>query len=256
MAQLGPFQEFLDDLATTARSHPLVKGLVAFGSTADGTRRDEWSDHDFALLTTPGAEGNFRHDLSWLPHAEEIVLSVVEHHGGVKAIYRNGHRIEFGIADIDAFSLWAGAPAEVIVGGSDVRAATATVVGHRPLGDTDPARDIRLMLTQVHAGVGRARRGEILSGSNLVRGEAVDHLLRAAAARLAGDTTRLDPLDPRRRFDRTFVKFGVRIEEAMRLPVEEAARAILDLAEDQLASGWIDFPHAGLATIREYFDWS
>lgn len=256
MSRLLFYEQLLDDLVTVARTTHHVVGLVAFGSTADRERRDEWSDHDFALLTEPGTDDGFRYDLSWLPYSEEIVLSVVENHGGVKVIYRNGHRLEFGIADVEAFSTWAGAPATVLVGNASVHTATATVVAHRPDGDIDAAREIRLMLTQIHSGVGRARRGEVLSGSKLVRGEAVDHLLRAAAARSTADTTRLDALDPRRRFDLAFESFGAQLEDAVRLSVEDAAREIASLAEIQLSTGWHDFPHAGLATIREHFGWS
>lgn len=255
MADSALFMTFLDELAATARSTPHVVGLVAFGSTADRGRWDEWSDHDFAVLTDPAWAEPLRNDLSWLPRAGEIVLSVVEHDGGVKAIYRDGHRIEFGIASIDDFSTWAGSPAHVLLGDEAILAATATVTARRPGGETDAAREIRLMLTQVHSGVGRARRGEVLSGSKLVRGEAVDHLLRAAEARLPGDITRLDALDPRRRFELVFDEFGARLEEALRLSVEEAAKSIIGLAEENLAPGWADFPHAGLAVIREHFGW-
>jgi hypothetical protein len=249
------FLGFLDHLVQIARTRDDVQGLVAFGSTADRNRVDEWSDHDFAWITTAGAQDRYRHDLSWLPDHERIVLSVVEHHGGVKVVYDEGRRLEFGIADVEAFSTWAGAPAEVLVGDAAVHDATARVVARRPEGDVDAAREVRLMLTQIHSGVGRTRRGEKLSGSGLVRFEAVNHLARALAARLPGDTTRLDPLDPRRRFDHVHPELGARLEAATRLPVEETARALIDLAEEHLAPGWDEFPHAGVAAIRARMGW-
>jgi hypothetical protein len=249
------FLRYLDDLAEIAAARDDVQGLVAFGSTADRSRVDEWSDHDFAWITTAGAQDRYRHDLSWLPGHERIALSVVEHHGGVKVVYDDGRRLEFGIADVDAFSTWAGAPAEVLVGDAAVRDATAKVVARRPDGDIDATRELRLMLTQIHSGVGRARRGETLSGSGLVRFEAVNHLARALAARLPADTARLDPLDPRRRFDLVHPELGERLEAATRLPVEQTARALVDLAEEQLATGWEEFPHAGVAAIRARMGW-
>lgn len=115
------YEKLLDDLATFARDTPHVVGLVAFGSTADPERRDEWFDHDFALITESGAADSFRHELSWLPHAEEIAVSVVEDHGGVKVMHANGHRLEFGIADVDGFSTWAGTPARVVIGNGRCR---------------------------------------------------------------------------------------------------------------------------------------
>ena len=246
----GRFLGYLDELTETARRREDVVGLVAFGSTADRSRVDEWSDHDFAWLTEPGAEERYRHDLSWLPDHDRIALSVVEHHGGVKVIYDDGRRLEFGIADVGAYSTWAGAPADVLVGDDDVRRATASVVARRPDGAPEAARELRLMLTQLLSGVGRGRRGETLSASGLVRFEAVNHLARALAARVSGDTARLDPLDPRRRFDLVHPELGARLETAIRLPVEDAARALLDFAEEQLAPGWTEFPHTGVAAVR------
>jgi hypothetical protein len=250
------FGRFLEDLADTARRSPGVVGLVAFGSTAALGRADEWSDHDFAWLTEPEWADSYRHDLSWLPDADRIALSVVEHHGGVKVIYENGHRLEFGIADVDSFASWAGAPAHVLVGDDSVQRAVESVVARRPDGETDAAREIRVMLTQIHSGVGRARRGETLSGSGLVRFEAVGHAARAFAARLGDRSNVLDPLDPRRRFDAVYPEIGAELERAARLPVEDCARALVDLAEAHLAPGWTDFPHEGVSAVRSRFDWS
>ena len=250
------FLRYLDELTAVARSRRDVVGLVAFGSTAERGRVDEWSDHDFAWLTQPGAENRYRHDLSWLPDHDHIALSVVEHHGGVKVVYDDGRRLEFGIADVDSFATWAGAPAEVLVGDDEVHRATAGVVARRPEGEHDAVRELGLMLTQIHSGVGRARRGETLSGSGLVRFEAVNHLARALAARLSGDPARLDPLDPRRRFDLVYPELGLRLEEACRLPTEDAARALIDLAEERLAPGWEAFPHAGVAAVRAKLGWT
>ncbi|MDF1478657.1 hypothetical protein PYV02_06120 [Leifsonia sp. H3M29-4] len=248
------FLAFLDELTETARRSPAVVGLVAFGSTAHRVRADEWSDHDFAWLTETGVEERYRASLSWLPNAASIALSVVEHHGGVKVIYDNGHRLEFGIADVRSFATWAGAPIEVLVGDETVHAAAAAVAASRPEGEVDAAREIRLFLTQVHSGLGRARRGETLSASGLVRFEAVNHLARAIAARLPGDATRLDPLDPRRRFEVVHPGIGETLERTVRLPVDDAARALLDLAERELAHGWSEFPRAGFDILRRQLE--
>ena len=76
------FSAFLAELVAIAERDPDVIGLVGFGSTADRRRVDEWSDHDFAWLVTPGTADRYRHDLGWLPEAGRIAMSVVEGHGG------------------------------------------------------------------------------------------------------------------------------------------------------------------------------
>jgi hypothetical protein len=243
------FAEFLDRLAERARQADDVVGLVGFGSTADRTRADEGSDHDFAWLVRPGAADRYRYDLSWLPDAELIAASAVEHHGGVKVIYDDGHRLEFGISDVAGFSTWAGAPAHVIVGDDEVRASAEQVTAHRPEGAVDPARELVLFLTQLLSGVGRARRGEVQSASGLIRGEAVAHLLRAAAALRAADDPRLDPLDPRRRIDAALPTLASRIEAACRLELLSAAAELLRIAESEFGEESV-FPARGFAAAR------
>jgi hypothetical protein len=237
------FRLFLDHLAHAARDLPDVRGLVAFGSTAARARADDGSDHDFAWIVEPGAEDRYRRDLGWLPEAERIVASAVEHHGGVKALYDDGHRIEFGVADVAAFSTWAGAPVEVLVGDRGVRDAARAVAANRPEGERDAAREFTLFLTQLLSGIGRARRGEVQSASGLIRYEAVNHLLYALAARFAPGNALLDPLDPRRRFDAVLPALGARIEDASVLPPLAAAEALLAIAESELE---VD-PHAARA---------
>jgi len=235
------FAEFLDSLIRVAQSDPAVVGLVGFGSTADVDRADEGSDHDFAWLVSDTEDADrFRADLHWLPDASHIVASAVEHHGGVKVLYDDGHRLEFGIATVDDFAGWAGAPVRVLYGGPAVAAAAARVSASRPEGAPDPQREFALFLTQLLSGVGRARRGEIVSASGLIRGEAMTHLLRVLIALHAPGDSRLDPLDPRRRVERVLPELAAQLEEACRLTPLDAAAALLAIADreagDLLAS--------------------
>jgi hypothetical protein len=183
---------------------------------------------------TPGAEDRYRYDLTWLPDADRIIASAVEHHGGVKVLYDDGHRLEFGIADVRTFSGWAGSPARVLVGDDAVREATDTVTRARPAGAPDPQRERTLFLTQLASGIGRAHRGEVLSAGGLIRGEAVEHLLRAATA--AVDDPRLDALDPRRRVEYVLPGLARELELACRLEPLDAAAALLDIAEHHLGT--------------------
>ena len=67
-----------------------VLGLVALGSmSGDPPAPDEWSDHDFFVITRPGEQERMRTDLSWLPDAGQIALSYRETAHGVKVLYRS-----------------------------------------------------------------------------------------------------------------------------------------------------------------------
>jgi len=249
----SPFDRYLSALAAVANARDDVVGLAGFGSTADRSRVDEWSDHDFAWITAPGAEHLYRHDLSWLPDAAGIALSVVEHHGGVKVIYDDGHVLEFGITSLADFRGWVGNSIEVVVDKGGVAEAVAGILSSPlPEGEPDADRAIRLVLTQLLIGVGRYRRGEVLSAGRSIRDEATAYLLVALSARLDGATDRLDSLDPRRRFDFVHPELAERIERALRLDPESAARRLLDIAEDAFGEG---FPTRGAAALRARLGW-
>ena len=172
-------------------------GLVGFGSTVERSWVDEWSDHDFGWLTVPGVQDRFRHDLSWLPAAERIALSVVENHGGVKVIYDDGHVLEFGIASLEDFTHWTGDQAAVIVDKGGVAEAVAALLARSATaGETDPVRAVKLLVTQILIGVGRARRGETLAAAEMICSDGQGRLLSVIGARLPRDAFVFNTLEP------------------------------------------------------------
>jgi hypothetical protein len=88
-----------------------------------------------------------------------------------------------------------------------------------------------------------------------IRTEAVGHLLVALTQVVPGEADRLDSLEPRRRFEFVHPELAARIEEAIRLAPEDAARTLLDLAKEQLGSH-PDFPQAGADAICTRLGWS
>ena len=256
-ATLERFEAVLDELRAMAEADPDIVGLVGMGSTAERDRVDEWSDHDFALLTAPGTEDRFRVCLDWFPGADGIALSVREHHGGMKVIYDDGRVLEFGITDLAGLAGWHANAYDVLYDAGGVADAMAKVAARPlPTGGPDDARDVSLVLTQLFIGVGRARRGELLSAGNSIRSEAVAFLLPVLGRRLeATGPERLDNLDPRRRFEAAHPAIGTRLDGLLTLRPEECARALLDLTEELLAPGWAQFPHRGAAAVRARLGW-
>lgn len=255
------FSAYLGELVAVAEADDRVVGLVGLGSTAARNRVDEWSDHDFWLVVRPGCADGFRSDLSWLPNADRIAVSVIEEHGGGKVIYDDGHVLEFGIGDLDGVASWKANTAEVLYGPPALRAAIAATVSAR----SDPAgvapgadREMALVLTQLLIGVGRARRGERLNASGLIRSDALGHLLRAVAERLPAECpgVLLDDLDPTRRIEQAHPDLARRIERLLREDVESCARGLLDLAEALLSPGWDAFPSRGVDAVRRRLGWT
>ena len=61
------FDNYTERLRRSLESVREVLGLVVLGSTAESALRDEWSDHDFWIITEVGKQDALLEDLSWLP---------------------------------------------------------------------------------------------------------------------------------------------------------------------------------------------
>jgi hypothetical protein len=250
------FELFSSRLRDSLASRDDVIGLVWMGSAAARHRVDEWSDHDFALVTADGAEETYRTDLSWLPDFASVALAAREAHGGVKVIYDDGHVLEFGVTSLDGLSVWHANVYEVALDRGGVAEAFVRVAGREKPNDAAQFdREIGLFVALLLIGVGRFRRGEVLVASQLVRTIAVGHLV--TAWRLAQPTPRLadlDDLDPFRRFELVYPEAGKAIAEAIERDVESAGRALLELAEAAFGDR-ADFPVRGVAAVRSRLGW-
>lgn len=239
------FEAYVGELVTACQNDARIVGLVLMGSTADRSRVDEWSDHDFAAICIPESLEDVRGDLSWLPRSDTLVAGVRELHGGFKAIYQDGAVLEFAITDLGNLRTFLTNAWEVAYGGEPVLEAMRAAEAN-PIAASRRERDAPLFLAAILIGVGRTRRGEVLSGSRSVRGEAFDYLVAMlAASQSAPGSHRLDTLDPRRRFEFVYPEWGSELITALEFPVEECARILVELAwREELVS------EAGVAAVR------
>ena len=235
------FTAYLQELVESCTQSPVITGLVLMGSTADRSRVDEWSDHDFAVITAPERVEALRGDLSWLPRHDRLVASVREHHDGFKAVYDDGSVIEFAVTDLAGLATFYANDWEVAYGGPTVLGVMESVAA-KPVPDSGSAE---VFLTALLVGVGRARRGEVLSGGASVRGLALEHLLVLLRSSVP------DNLDPRRRFEFAHPRLGAELIAAQELPVEACARAMLEIAERELP-----LPAAAVAALRSRLEWA
>ena len=254
----APTQDpFVASLLQRITADPAVVGLVLVGSSADVARRDAWSDHDFLMIVESGRQESYRTDLSWLPNAEDIGLWFRETAHGLKVLYRSGLLLEFAVFDRDEFAACAVNHFAVALDRGGITELAEQVHG-RTVSTTpiDRLQQFRFFLSLVYVGVGRARRGEVLSGGVFVRTYAAERLLRLLTDTLVTtDRAPLDVLDPWRRFEQVWPEVGAAVAAALALPVEAAAQALLEVAEAHLPAGWPDYPADDTALVRELLDW-
>lgn len=249
------YRDFTAHLTERLAADPRVLGLVLLGSTAEGGRPpDAYSDHDFFVVVHPGAQDAFREHLAWLPPRGEITLHFRETAHGVKVLYADGHLLEFAVFDLGELDLARVNDYRVVLDRADVAARLARVRGETERWSRESYTDDRWLfgqlLTNLLVGVGRAHRGEVLSGHTFVKVHAVDRFVRLVARHVAPvDLAAFDTIDPTRRFERVWPAHGQALAALLLLEPVAAARALLTLATATLGGvpGW---PTAAAATVR------
>lgn len=226
------------------------------GSTAETERVDEWSDHDFLVITESGEQESLRTDLSWLPDAQAIAFSFRETEHGLKVVYESGAVLEFAIFDCAELRACAINHHRLAYGSEDVREALSVAVTNGPSGSqsSDNLRDFRLFLSLILIGVGRARRGETLAAGQHIRTHASTALMKVLTRFLPADD-RLDRLDIWRRFEFVFPELGIELANALAQQPEPAAIDLLRIAENVLAPVWTDYPYENVRVIKRALAW-
>ncbi|WP_291381940.1 hypothetical protein [Demequina sp.] len=249
---------WLQGVLATLSARRDVVGVVGMGSTADPSRVDEWSDHDIAIIVKPEATAVFRDGLVWLPHPEDLVLRTVEHHGGGKAVYSNGHLVEWGVATLESLRTWVADRYRVLLDRGGVAETMAEIASRRfAANEADAERDIAVFLFELLHGVGRWRRGERISAGNVIRNGAVGALLRAVRATLPShEAGALDRLDGFRRIEQAYPIVAAQIAEAVAQSPETAARRLLAIATEHLGVGPTGLPPAAVQAVKRRIGWS
>lgn len=266
MQTLDLFLKYEDDLTANLQAHDDVIGLVFVGSAADHSRFDEWSDHDFFVVTKTGTAEGLRQNLSWLPNSDQIAISPRETAHGLKVVYRDGHVLEFAVFDDEELELASvnanlvtldktGEIAKRIRAIADRTTEQAT----KSLGDFNPVARYELFLCQLLIGVGRARRGEALIGGEHVRSWAVSELLgliRHWQHPVRGTESKTDNLNRHRRFELQYPTLAARIIAAQEKPVEVCARALLDAALEAGGGNLDAKAHRQAEIVSERLGWN
>ena len=251
------YLEFSASLAANVSANPKLLGVVLVGSTSDTSRIDEWSDHDFFLITQEGEGEAFRQDLSWLPLENEIAWAVRETAHGLKVVYNFGHVLEFAVFNDSELEL---AKVNAATVASDKAKLTARVDALReaskPTTVANLQSELELLLSHILIGVGRFRRGEVLIAGEQIRSYLMGNLLTLISSWVApvpGSESTEDNLNRFRRFERRYPVSAERIAAALAGDVESAARSILELVE---AADPTEDNHGKYRVVRDRLGWN
>jgi hypothetical protein len=244
------YRAFTDELTERLRGDERAIGLVAVGSMADRDYPpDEWSDHDFFVITPPAGQEELRNDLSWLPYADRIALSFRETEHGLNVLYDDGHMLEFAVFDLDEIALAGVNRYRMLLdrGGVEER------VEHVAASPRPPRDDLFLFGKAVAAALvagGRGRRGETLSAAFMLTW-ATTFLNRLLIRTLpAANASILDGFDSLRRFERAYPELGAELAAIVRLDPVDGGPALLDVLERELRSLRPDLPWPALDAVR------
>jgi hypothetical protein len=232
-----------------------VLGLVALGSmSGEPPAPDEWSDHDFFVITQAGEQERMRTDLSWLPDAGQIALSYRETAHGVKVLYRNAHLLELAVFDLEELSLARVNRYRTLLDRSGIEErmralrerTSREVVERRP----EDRWLTGQFLTALLVGTGRYRRGERLGGRAQLQAATVHLAQLLARARPLESQAVLDSLDPLRRFEQACPELGQELDDALGHPPPAAALRLLRIARRELARRLPEFPDEAAGVVE------
>jgi hypothetical protein len=228
------YRAFTAELTERARADDRVVGLVAVGSMADRDYApDEWSDHDFFLISHPGEQEKLRQDLSWLPAHDRITFSFRETEHGLRVLYDDGHLLEFAVFDLEEIALAGVNRYRTLLDRGGVEEACAHVRDH-PRPQHDDEHLFGMVVTAALVAVGRGRRGEMLSAAFLVTW-GLTYLARLIARVVpAENSSILDNFDSLRRFERAYPALGEELAAAVRLAPPEAGLRLLEVLEREV----------------------
>jgi len=248
--EASEFEDYTERLRASLESVPEVIGLVTLGSTADPTFRDEWSDHDFWVITEPGAQDSLVQDLSWLPGYQNILFEVSHRPHGRTILFRNRHKVEFAVFDMSEVNAGKIERYQVLID----RDRIAELIGnihvetHRQAKLRPEALENFCLL--LWSACELYARGEVLHARQYLDGFAINQLLNILYS--GSSNERQDALDPRRRLEMRSPKLAAELLELYAKPVPDAALHLLEIVERELKPKAPALAWDKVTTIRDW----
>lgn len=177
--------------------------LIGLGSVGQELGRlDAYSDLDFFAVVEDGAKAALLADIGWLTAVAPVDYAFRNTPDGYKLLYADGIFCEFAVFTMGELAGAAYAPGRIVWRRPDVDPAIAApVTPPASPAAADPAWQLGEALTNLYVGLGRMRRGELLTAQRFVQHYAVDRVVQLAAGLEAPRDAYPDPFGPERRVE-------------------------------------------------------
>lgn len=252
------FDVFTGKLLDAARGDPDVLGVILAGSTADASRRDSWSDHDFLWVVKPGLQERYRQGLSWMPDADRIVLRYRETAHGLNVIYDYGdyaHLAEFAVFDPEEVDTMKANDYSVPVDKADIAERMKTVEQKSAPEPLNIVGAVEHALELIFVGASRYARGEKISAHTFIRQWALRRLLQVLPAVIQPpESARLDTLDMFRRVEQVLPELAAQIDELLRLDALDCANGYIDILQTVVKPQLPGFPDALCGVVSAHIE--
>jgi hypothetical protein len=231
------YHRFLNGLVSTLEADPSVLGFIALGSTADDSFRDRWSDHDFWVITSHGAQSRYLDTFSWLPRADDILLAVRHGPSRRTVLYSDTHKAEYAVFDPEEAVSGKIERFRVLIDRGDVRelAESIRLQTHEErasaLARPDMLENLCVLLC---AACERWERGERLSAQRYIQFSVDAFLDLLVAHKGPGTSHAADVLDARRRLEQMEPELGRELGLIGSMAPAEAGVALIGLARREL----------------------
>lgn len=174
--------ERLDAIGRSLERHPQALALLGLGSVGvERDRMDAFSDLDFFALVEEGAKTAFLEDLSWLSDVAPVAFAFRNTDDGYKLLYADGIFCEMAVFTPTELARVPYAPGRIVWRRPGVHDTIATPVQSLPVPSN---RSVEWLageaLTNLYVGLGRLRRGELLTAQRFIQHFAVDRVLELA----------------------------------------------------------------------------
>jgi len=227
------FENYTDRLRASLLDAGGVVGLVIMGSTAHAKFRDEWSDHDLWVVTETGAQDALVEDLSWLPDYRDILLVVTHGKHRRTVMYRNRHKTEFAVFDVNEAKEGKVERYRVLIDRDNIAELIESIHQHT-IQEVQPKHDgLENLCVLLWTACERYKRGELLSARQWVDGFAVNQLLSLISSTEPAEDSK-DPLDVRRRLELRSPELAAELLSQLGKTVPQAALGLLQIAEREL----------------------